>query len=75
MNGVFLLSVCVFIIMESVKRFIEIERMYKKFIYGSSYALNLVAVKNPLLVIYVSTGGLAVNIIGLIMFSSTHCLS
>lgn len=51
-NGVFLLSVTVFIVLEAVTRFIEIPE-----------------IKDPVIMIIVGGAGLAVNVIGLIMFA------
>jgi zinc transporter 1 len=53
-NGIFLLSVCFFIFLEAIQRFIALEE-----------------VENPLLVVYVGCAGIGINIIGLIIFSSS----
>jgi len=50
-NGVFLLSVSFFIVLEAIQRFIDIPQ-----------------VKNPLYVVYVASGGLAMNLFGMFLF-------
>eukprot|EP01125_Pyxidicula_operculata_P006653 TRINITY_DN2289_c0_g1_i2.p1 TRINITY_DN2289_c0_g1~~TRINITY_DN2289_c0_g1_i2.p1 ORF type:complete len:343 (-),score=20.67 TRINITY_DN2289_c0_g1_i2:525-1553(-) len=53
----FLVSVCFFIVLEAIQRFIEISNGEGK-------------LDSPLMVVYVAIGGIAINIVGLIMFSS-----
>eukprot|EP01130_Rhizamoeba_saxonica_P018376 TRINITY_DN916_c0_g1_i3.p1 TRINITY_DN916_c0_g1~~TRINITY_DN916_c0_g1_i3.p1 ORF type:complete len:242 (+),score=58.69 TRINITY_DN916_c0_g1_i3:288-1013(+) len=55
-NGVFLLSACLFIVMESVHKFLDIEENH---------------VENPLMVVYVGIGGLVINLLGLIIFAGS----
>eukprot|EP00029_Vermamoeba_vermiformis_P011616 TRINITY_DN6441_c0_g1_i1.p1 TRINITY_DN6441_c0_g1~~TRINITY_DN6441_c0_g1_i1.p1 ORF type:complete len:493 (-),score=129.29 TRINITY_DN6441_c0_g1_i1:53-1531(-) len=50
-NGIFLISTCLYITIEAIQRFIEIT-----------------VVQDPLLVVWVGTAGLGVNLIGLFMF-------
>eukprot|EP01124_Arcella_intermedia_P010843 TRINITY_DN1735_c0_g2_i1.p1 TRINITY_DN1735_c0_g2~~TRINITY_DN1735_c0_g2_i1.p1 ORF type:complete len:511 (-),score=101.01 TRINITY_DN1735_c0_g2_i1:31-1563(-) len=54
-NGIFLLSVSLFIALEAIQRFVEVSK-----------------VEDPLLVVYVACGGVAINILGLILFSGGH---
>uniref|UniRef100_A0A6B2L388 Cation efflux protein cytoplasmic domain-containing protein n=1 Tax=Arcella intermedia TaxID=1963864 RepID=A0A6B2L388_9EUKA len=54
-NGIFLLSVCLFVSLEAIQRFAEFSK-----------------VENPLLVVYVASGGLGMNLFGMILFSGGH---
>lgn len=57
-NGVFLIAVCFFILLEAIQRFIEPPE-----------------IKDPMMIIIVGSAGLAMNVIGLIMFASHRSMS
>lgn len=72
--GVFLISVCLFIMLEALNRFIDASSTFPPFLSSFSLLLSdphslAAEVTLPYLIVAVAGGGLLMNIVGLVMFS------
>jgi len=69
MNGCFLLSVTVFIVLEAIQRYINPPSTSRcGFLLSDTRSHSAAAITNPLLIIIVAGVGLAFNIVGMFMF-------